>query len=72
MGNDEKEGVETKIGKQPWCDHRDYMKERTDILDKTKLFLAIKCDHKDDRKKAEHKAFLTRKQFGLSQLGCHS
>ncbi len=44
------------------------MKERTDILDKTKPFLAIKCDHGDDRKKAEHKAFLTRKQFGLSQL----
>jgi hypothetical protein len=63
MGNDEKEGVETKI---PRCDHRDYMKERTDILDKLRNFLAIKCDHGDERKKAEHKAFLTRK------LDCHS
>ena len=69
MGNDEKEGVETKISKQPWCDHRDYMKERTDILDKSRHSWAIKCDHGDDRKKAEHKAFLTCKQFGLSQLG---
>ncbi len=68
-GNDEKEGVETKISKQPRCDHRDYMKERTDILDKSRHFLVIKCDHGDDRKKAEHKAFLAHKQFGLSQLG---
>jgi hypothetical protein len=57
MGNDEKEGVETEI----------YMKERTDILDKLRQFLAIKCDHGDDRKKAAHKAFLAHKQFGLSQ-----
>jgi hypothetical protein len=46
-----------------------YMKERTDILDKSRHFLVIKCDQGDDRKKAEHKAFLARKQFGLSQLG---
>ena len=58
----------TEISKQPWCDHRDYyMKERTDILDKSRQFLAIKCDHGDDRKKAAHKAFLACKQFGLSQ-----
>jgi hypothetical protein len=62
--------VETEISKQPWCDHRDYyMKERTDIFGQIKAFLAIKCDHRDDRKKAAHKAFLARKQFGLSQLG---
>ena len=65
-GNDEKEGVETKISKQPRCDHRDHMIEWTDILDKSRDFLAIKCDHGDDRKIAEHKAFLTCKQFGLS------
>ncbi len=64
--------TETKISKQPRCDHRDYMKEKTDILDKSRHFLAIKWDHGDDRKKAEHKAFLARKQFGLSQLGCDS
>jgi hypothetical protein len=57
----------TKISKQPWCDHRDLMKERADILDKSRQFLAIKCDHGYDRKKAAHKAFLARKQFGLSQ-----
>ncbi len=61
--------MKTKISKQPRCDHRDYMKERTDIMDKTKPFLAIKCDHGYDRKKVEHKAFLECKQFGLSQLG---
>ncbi len=38
MGNDEKEGVKTEISKQPWCDNRDYMKERTDILDKSRHF----------------------------------
>jgi hypothetical protein len=43
------------------------MKERADILDKLRQFLAIKCDHRDDRKKAAHKAFLACKQFGLSQ-----
>jgi hypothetical protein len=57
----------TEISKQPWCDHRDLMKERAAILDKSRQFLAIKCDHGDGRKKAAHKAFLTRKQFGLSQ-----
>ncbi len=57
----------TEISKQPWCDHRDLMKERADILDKLRQFLAIKCDHRDDRKKATLKAFLARKQFGLSQ-----
>ncbi len=67
MGNDEKEGEMTEISKQPWCDHRDLMKERADILDKSRRFLVIKCDHGDDRKKAAHKAFLARKQFGLSQ-----
>jgi hypothetical protein len=67
MGNDEKEGEMTEISKQPRCDHRDLMKERADILDKSRQFLAIKCDHGDVRKKAAHKAFLTRKQFGLSQ-----
>jgi hypothetical protein len=55
----------TEISKQPWCDHRDLMKERADILNKSRQFLAIKCDHGDDRKKAVHKAFLARKQFGL-------
>jgi hypothetical protein len=45
------------------------MKERMDILEKNKPLLAIKCDHGDDRKNAEHKAFLARKQFGLPQLG---
>ncbi len=64
--------METKTSKQPRFDHRDYMKERTDILDKLRHFLVIKCDHGDDRKKAEHKAFLTCKQFKLSQLGCDS
>ena len=59
----------TEISKQPQCDQRDLMKERADILDKSRQFLAIKCDHGDDRKKAAHKAFLARKQFGLSQLG---
>ncbi len=43
------------------------MKERAEILDKLRQFLAIKCDQGDDRKKAAHKAFLARKQFGLSQ-----
>ncbi len=39
LPNDEQEGVETEISKQPWCDHRDYyMKERTDILDKSRRF----------------------------------
>ncbi len=57
----------TEISKQPWWDHRDLMKERADILDESRQFLAIKFDHRDDRKKAAHKAFLTRKQFGLSQ-----
>jgi hypothetical protein len=57
----------TEISKQPWCDHRDLMKERADVLDKSRQFLAIKCDHRDDRKKAAHKAFLAGKQFGLSQ-----
>jgi hypothetical protein len=57
----------TEISKQPWCDHRDLTKERADILDKLRQFLAIKCDHRDDRKKAAHKAFLARKQLGLSQ-----
>jgi hypothetical protein len=67
MGNDEKEGEMSEISKQPQRDHRDLMKERADILDKLRQFLAIKCDHGDDRKKAMHKAFLTCKQFGLSQ-----
>ena len=62
----------TEISKQPWCDHRDLMKERADILDKSRQFLAIKCDHGDDRKKAAHKAFLAREQFGLSQQRCDS
>ncbi len=57
----------TEIRKQPLCDHRDLMKERADILDKSRQFLVIKCDHGDDRRKAAHKAFLARKQFGLSQ-----
>jgi hypothetical protein len=57
----------TEISKQSWCDHRDLMKERADILDKSRQFLAIKCDHGDDRKKAAHKAFLARKQFELLQ-----
>jgi hypothetical protein len=57
----------TEISKQPWCDHKDLMKERADILDKSRQFLAIKCDHGDDRKKAAHKAFLARKQFGMLQ-----
>jgi hypothetical protein len=43
------------------------MKERADILDKSRQFLAIKYDHGDDRKKAAHKTFLAHKQFGLSQ-----
>ena len=59
--------IMTEISKQPRCDHRDLMKERADILDKLRQFLAIKCDHRDDRKKAVHKTFLTRKQFELSQ-----
>ena len=67
MGNDDKEGEMTEISKQPWWDHRDLMKERAGILDKSRQFLAIECDHRDDRKKAAHKAFLTCKQFGLSQ-----
>jgi hypothetical protein len=67
MGNDEKEGKMTEISKQPRCDNRDMIKERADIMDKLRQFLAIKCDHGDDRKKAAHKAFLARKQFGLSQ-----
>jgi hypothetical protein len=67
MGNDEKEGEMTEISKQPWCDHRDLTKERSDILDKSRQFLAIKCDHGDDWKKAARKAFLACKQFGLSQ-----
>jgi hypothetical protein len=33
MGNDEKEGEMTEISKQPWCEHRDLMKKRADILD---------------------------------------
>jgi hypothetical protein len=66
MGNDEKVGEMTEISKQPWCDHRDLMKERVDILEKSRQFLAIKCDHGDDRKKAAHEAFFARKQFGLS------
>ncbi len=67
MENDEKEGEMTDISKQPWCDHRDLMKERADILHKSRHFLAIKCDHRDDRKQVAHKAFLAIKQFGLSQ-----
>jgi hypothetical protein len=67
MGNDEKEGDMTEISKQPWCDHRDLMNKRADIFVKSRQFLAIKCDHRDDRKKVAHKAFLTRKQCGLSQ-----
>ena len=59
----------TEISKQPRCDHRDLMKERADILEKSRQFLVIKCNHGDDRKKAAHKAFLARKQFRLSQLG---
>ncbi len=57
----------TEISKQPQCDHRDLMKERADILDESRQFLVIKYDHGDDRKKAAHKAFFARKQFGLSQ-----
>ncbi len=57
----------TEISKQPWCDHRDLKKESADILDKSRQFLAAKCDPEDDRKKAAHKAFLAHKQFGLSQ-----
>jgi hypothetical protein len=72
MGHDEKEGDMTVISKQPWCDHRDLMKERAEILDKSRQFLAIKCDHGDDKKKVMHKAFLARKQFGLSQQRCDS
>ncbi len=37
-GNDEKKGVKIEISKQPRCDHRYYMKERTDILDKLRRF----------------------------------
>jgi hypothetical protein len=55
----------TEISKQTRGDHRNLMKERADILDKSRQFLAIKCDHGDDRKKAAHKAFLARKQFGV-------
>jgi hypothetical protein len=62
----------TEISKQPWCDHRDLMKEKADILDKSRQFLAIKCDHGDDRKKAAHETFLACKQFGLSQQRCGS
>jgi hypothetical protein len=62
----------TEISKQPWCDHRDSMKVRADNLDKLRQFLAIKCDHGDDRKKVAHKAFLACKQFGLSQQRCDS
>jgi hypothetical protein len=57
----------TEIIKQPRCDHRVLMKERADILDRSRQVLAIKCHHKDDRKKSVHKAFLARKQFILSQ-----
>ncbi len=57
----------TEISKQPQCDHTDLMKERAHILDESRQFLAIKCDHGDDRKKVAHKAFLARKQLGLSQ-----
>jgi hypothetical protein len=57
----------TEISKQPRCDHRNLMKEWADFLDKSRQFLGIKCDHGDDRRKVAHKAFLTRKQFGLSQ-----
>ncbi len=59
--------METEISKQPQCDHRDLMKERADILDKSRQFLVIKYDHRDDRKKMAHNAFLARKQFGFSQ-----
>ncbi len=52
MGNDEKEGEMTEISKQPWCDHRDLMNDRADILDKSRQFLAIKYDHGNDRKKS--------------------
>ncbi len=62
----------TEISKQPRCDHRDLMKERADILDKSRQNLAIKCDHGDDRKKVAHKAFHARKQFGMSQQRCDS
>jgi hypothetical protein len=72
MGNDEKEGDMTDFRKQPWCDHRDLMKERAAILDKSRQFLAIKYDHGDDRERAAHKAFFARKQFGLSQRRCNS
>ncbi len=45
MGNDEKEGEMTKISKQPRCDHRDLMKERADILDKSRQFLEWLLKH---------------------------
>ncbi len=68
MGNDEKEGEMTEISKQPQCDHRDLMKERApDILDKSRQFLAIKCDHGDDRKK-----WRTRPFSHVNSLDCHS
>ncbi len=67
MGNDEKEGEMTEISKQPWCDHRDLMKERADILDKSRQFLAIKCDHRDDKKKRRTRPFLH-----INSLDCHS
>ncbi len=57
----------TEISKQPWFDHKDLMKERADILDKLRQFLAIKCNHGNDRKKAAHKALLAHKQFNLLQ-----
>ncbi len=67
MANDEKEGDMTEISKQPWCDHRDSMKERADILDKSRQFLAIKCDHGDDRKKQRTRPF-----SHINSLDCHS
>ncbi len=57
----------TEIIKQPWCDHRDLMKERADILDESRQFLVIKCDHGDDRKKRRTRPF-----SHVNSLDCHS
>jgi hypothetical protein len=58
----------TEISKQPWCDHRDWMKKRADILDKLRQFLAIECDHGDDRKKSSAQGLF----LHVNSLDCHS
>ncbi len=44
------------------------MKERADILDKSRQFLAIKCDHGDDIGKKR----CTRPFSHVNSLDCHS